>query len=296
MWSVEMRASSPRNATVLSSGIAASIGATSVATADRPLAPSRSRTVLRYWTVDNFISGETPGSPPPDGHMPNAVGVVGTGVDPPAPPTLPALPAVPAIVVLPPAPGALLAIWPVQATSPHVATNTASASTVLRRPRRGARYGGGARILPSTTPGSVQTVQRGRTLWEEHRPRGHRVASSCSEMKRLAILMTVGVSALSGSAAWGQAADETEPRNTAVYGVVGYATPLGFAGLEAVRHFGPAFELAAGLGVGMSAALAHSGVPLQWAVMPRVRVGRRAAHVVTFGAGASGGNIGDIPL
>jgi len=115
-------------------------------------------------------------------------------------------------------------------------------------------------------------------------------------MKRLAILMTVGVSALSGSAAWGQAADETEPRNTAVYGVVGFATPLGFAGLEAVRHFGPAFELAAGLGVGMSAALAHSGVPLQWAVMPRVRVGRRAAHVVTFGAGASGGNIGDIPL
>src|SRR3954467_5583670 len=86
MWSVEMRASRPRNATVLSSGIAASIGATSVATADRPLAASRSRTVFRYCTVDSFTSGETPGSPPPDGQAPNMSGVVGGGIGAPPPP------------------------------------------------------------------------------------------------------------------------------------------------------------------------------------------------------------------
>ena len=91
MWSVEMRESRPRNAIVLSSGIAASIGATSVATADRPLAFSRSRTVFRYWMVDSLISGVTPGSPPSAGQVPNAAGVVGTGVLPVLPvPPLPA--------------------------------------------------------------------------------------------------------------------------------------------------------------------------------------------------------------
>src|SRR5262245_66628469 len=102
MWSLEMRASRPRNASVLSSGIAASIGATSVATACRPLALRRSRTVFRYWRVDSFTSGVVPGSPPLDGQLPNAAGVVGTGVLPPVP--LASEPAVPEPAV--PAPAA----------------------------------------------------------------------------------------------------------------------------------------------------------------------------------------------
>src|SRR5262245_34245518 len=103
MWSLEMRASRPRNASVLSSGIAASIGATSVATAERPLALRRSRTVFRYWNVDSFISGDVPGSPPLEGQVPKAAGVVGTGVvDPPAP--LGSEPAVPEPAVPEPEP------------------------------------------------------------------------------------------------------------------------------------------------------------------------------------------------
>ena len=30
--------------------------------------------MFRYWIVDSFTSGVTPGSPPPDGQVPNAVG------------------------------------------------------------------------------------------------------------------------------------------------------------------------------------------------------------------------------
>src|SRR3954469_21908304 len=128
MWSVEMRASRPRNATVLSSGIAASIGATSVATADRPLAASRSRTVFRYWMVDSFTSGDTPGSPPPDGQAPKRSGVVGTGGLPAVPgaPVVPAAPATgPALTALP---GALRAILPSHASRPDAAARKAAAT------------------------------------------------------------------------------------------------------------------------------------------------------------------------
>jgi hypothetical protein len=90
-------------------------------------------------------------------------------------------------------------------------------------------------------------------------------------------------------------AEASGPRN-AVYGVVGLAAPLGGAGLEAVRRFGSAFEVSAGLGAGITALRAHSGSPLQWSVMPRLRVGSTPRHSLTFGAGVSGGNIGDIPL
>src|SRR3954471_18795061 len=144
MWSVEMRASRPRNATVLSSGIAASIGATSVATADKPLAASRSRTVFRYWMVDSFTSGDTPGSPPPDGQAPKRSGVVGTGALP-AVPVAPVVPAVPAAVLaLPPLPGALRAILPSHASRPEAAATKATAI-------RDRGQGRAARILPSTT-------------------------------------------------------------------------------------------------------------------------------------------------
>src|SRR3954454_662568 len=155
MWSVEMRASRPRNATVLSSGIAASIGATSVATADRPLAASRSRTVFRYWMVDSFTSGETPGSPPPDGQAPKRSGLVGTGALPavPVPPVVPAVPATVPSPPLPPLPGALPAILPSHASRPDAAATRATAISG----RRG--QGRAVRILQSTNPEPAETVQ-----------------------------------------------------------------------------------------------------------------------------------------
>src|SRR5262245_43054863 len=138
MWSVEMRASSPRKATVLSSGIAASIGATSVATAESPLAFSRSRTVFRYWMVDSFTSGEMPGSPPPDGQAPHGSGGGGRGIVAPAR-------AVPVHVPLPPlAPVPWLLLpptWPWQATSPKAAANTSSATMRRWRAPCGTGYG-----------------------------------------------------------------------------------------------------------------------------------------------------------
>jgi hypothetical protein len=89
---------------------------------------------------------------------------------------------------------------------------------------------------------------------------------------------------------------ETAERRNAVYGVFGFATPVGTAGIEAVRRFGSVVEIAVGLGLGMSAALAKSGSPLQWSVMPRLRVAETKRGAMTLGAGLSGGNIGDIPL
>src|SRR5262245_21422011 len=153
-----MRASSPRNASVLSSGIAASIGATSVATAERPLAFSRSRTVFRYCRVDSFTRGVVPGSPPLDGQVPNAAGVVGTGIvsvppvpePPPADPAVPERavpaplmpplpePAVPVTAPLPLLPGPLSPISPWQAIRPDAAPNTATANILRWLFRRGA--------------------------------------------------------------------------------------------------------------------------------------------------------------
>lgn len=88
-------------------------------------------------------------------------------------------------------------------------------------------------------------------------------------------------------------------RNTAIYYVGGAGTPVGIAGLEAVRRFGPMFELSAGFGIGLAAASSepHAGFGhvVQWAVMPRLRLGN-AHHALTLGAGVSGGNYGDLPL
>ena len=88
-------------------------------------------------------------------------------------------------------------------------------------------------------------------------------------------------------------------RDTAIYCVGGAATPVGVIGVEAVRRFGPLFELSAGFGVGFAAADSepHAGFGhvVQWTLMPRLRLGNdRSAF--TMGAGASGGNYGDIPL
>ena len=86
-----------------------------------------------------------PGSPPFDGQVPNAAGVVGTGVapvppvpappgpeppvaEPPGPDPPGAEPPVPVLAPLPPPPiGGLTPTFPSQAISPEVAPKTASA-------------------------------------------------------------------------------------------------------------------------------------------------------------------------
>lgn len=101
---------------------------------------------------------------------------------------------------------------------------------------------------------------------------------------------------LAGSAqAQTQAAEADNPRS-AVYAIVGLATPVGVGGFEGVHRFGSMLELSVGLGAGLTALLAHSGSPLQWSVMPRLRAVPSGRHSFVFGAGVSGGNIGDVPL
>ena len=107
----------------------------------------------------------------------------------------------------------------------------------------------------------------------------------------------IAVSALlAGSARAQTAAAEADDPRTAIYAIVGLATPVGVVGFEGVRRLGSMVELAAGIGAGLTALQAHSGSPLQWSVMPRLRVGNSWRHSFTFGTGVSGGNIGDVPL
>jgi hypothetical protein len=82
----------------------------------------------------------------------------------------------------------------------------------------------------------------------------------------------------------------------AAYGILGFGTPVGSYGVEGVVRVTPVFEISAGAGLGLSALMAHAGSPLQWALMPRLRVGRDERSTFTFGVGTSGGNIGDIPI
>lgn len=81
-------------------------------------------------------------------------------------------------------------------------------------------------------------------------------------------------------------------RRTAIYGLFGFGTPVGVVGLEGVHRFGEWFELTAGFGNGLGAMAAqpngHFGHALQWAVMPRLRVGNDN-NAFTLGAGLSGG-------
>ncbi|HVX96129.1 MAG TPA: hypothetical protein VHK47_14555 [Polyangia bacterium] len=87
--------------------------------------------------------------------------------------------------------------------------------------------------------------------------------------------------------------EEPAPRReSAVYGVAGFGTPVGGLGLEVVRRCGEKFELSFGVGEGMAAALAQPkgtfGHAVQWSVMPRVRFGNES-DAFTFGVGLSGG-------
>jgi hypothetical protein len=77
------------------------------------------------------------------------------------------------------------------------------------------------------------------------------------------------------------------PRHTAIYYVFGLGTPEGLSGFEVVHRFGESLELAAGMGAGLSAAMAKA-YPLQWSVMPRLRLGDDHT-ALTLGAGLSGG-------
>jgi hypothetical protein len=86
---------------------------------------------------------------------------------------------------------------------------------------------------------------------------------------------------------------DRQPLNSVLI-VFGAGTPVGGFGLEYVRRFRPWAELTGGLGAGSSAlekAAKDLGVgsPLQWAVMPRLRLGN-SRHSFTLGVGLSGGN------
>lgn len=91
-------------------------------------------------------------------------------------------------------------------------------------------------------------------------------------------------------------AQSVEPveRTTSIYALSGLGAPFGFFGIETVHRFGPTVELAAGIGSGLAATLAQDGFPLQWSLMPRVRIGRPTGHNFTLGAGISGGNFANV--
>jgi len=88
-------------------------------------------------------------------------------------------------------------------------------------------------------------------------------------------------------------------RHTAIYYLNGFATPVGVVGLEGVERVGRWFELTGGLGMGFGAAGSepHTGLghALQWAAMPRLRLGDDHGGF-TIGAGISGGNYADFPI
>ncbi|HVX96130.1 MAG TPA: hypothetical protein VHK47_14560 [Polyangia bacterium] len=77
-----------------------------------------------------------------------------------------------------------------------------------------------------------------------------------------------------------------------VYGVFGVGTPVGISGFEGVHRLGQVFEVSAGVGCGISAALAQPNSSfahtLQWSVMPRLRLGDDGG-AFTLGVGVSGG-------
>jgi len=75
-------------------------------------------------------------------------------------------------------------------------------------------------------------------------------------------------------------------RRNEIFGIAGLGTPEGFVGLELVRRVGPLLELALGGGSGFGG--------LQWAAMPRIRVGEQV-NAFTLGLGVSGGQHAAFP-
>jgi hypothetical protein len=112
-------------------------------------------------------------------------------------------------------------------------------------------------------------------------------------MPRAFVLVSVLILLGRGATARAEA-QEASHRTTAVYAIGGLGTPVGWAGLEIVHRVGPVVELSAGIGSGLTATMAHNGSSLQWAVMPRLRIGDEGHNNLTVGAGLSGGNLGDV--
>ena len=88
-----------------------------------------------------------------------------------------------------------------------------------------------------------------------------------------------------------------EARHVAIYGVLGLGTPVGSTGLELGIRPWRLLEVSGGLGLGVSV---HNSV--QWAFMPRLRLGR-GHHAFVMGVGlsvgeytASGPGIDDDPF
>ena len=82
---------------------------------------------------------------------------------------------------------------------------------------------------------------------------------------------------------------------TTISYIAGAGTPVGVSGMELARALGSSFELTGGIGIGLAAANARGKPnPVQWAVMPRVRLGSDQ-NAFTAGIGASGGNYGQAP-
>jgi hypothetical protein len=105
--------------------------------------------------------------------------------------------------------------------------------------------------------------------------------------------LLVLVIALLGSPAPARADDTGGPApRGAVYAVAGLGTPVGFFGFEGVYRIVPSLELAAGAGLGFSTEGTADNDQLhvlQWAVMPRYRLGTDR-NALTVGLGLSGGN------
>ncbi|HEY4393649.1 MAG TPA: hypothetical protein VGP64_06285 [Polyangia bacterium] len=82
-----------------------------------------------------------------------------------------------------------------------------------------------------------------------------------------------------------------QPRG-ALYAVAGIGTPVGFFGLEGLYRVVANVEVAVGAGLGLSSqdtAQNNQLHVLQWAVMPRYRVGA-GLNALVIGLGLSGGN------
>jgi hypothetical protein len=95
-----------------------------------------------------------------------------------------------------------------------------------------------------------------------------------------------------------RAPDTRPPKESAIIGEFGLGAPVGMWGVEGLHHLGSFGEISVGLGFGNSAlqsgnsSLIHA---LQWAVMPRLRLGNDF-HAFTIGVGVSGGQFGKIPI
>ncbi len=118
---------------------------------------------------------------------------------------------------------------------------------------------------------------------------------------RLAVFLCL-VLARSAPASAGEPAEAQPPRSTrlpgwdpdepdrswsALYFVLGIATPVGEVGLEVVTHVGERAEVSAGVGIGSGGA--------QWALMPRLRWGDDS-FAVTAGLGASVGKYAQLQI